>query len=259
MDETAYRQFVELERTHFWFVARRRIFFSLLERELGARRDLRILDVGCGAGGMLGPLSRYGDVQGIEVSEELVHFCRERGFPRVHVGSADDLPVPARSQDLVALFDTIEHIADDTRALAECRQALTPGGLVILSVPAYPFLYANNDRVAHHHRRYTRRALIATLSAAGLVPIKVTYFNTFLFPAILPVVMVKKLSERWRDPHDTTNLSHEMAPALNRVLTAIMSSERLVLSHVNFPFGHSLFALARRPAENESVVGGADR
>ena len=96
VEETANRQFVELERTHFWFVGRRRIFFALLDDQLDGRGPIRILDVGCGAGGMLEPLSRYGTVTGVDMSAELVEFCHQRGFPDVVVGSAYELPAGRR-------------------------------------------------------------------------------------------------------------------------------------------------------------------
>lgn len=248
MEETAYRQFVELEQTHFWMVSRRRIFFHLLDREIGRRQDLKIMDVGCGAGGMLAPLSQYGEVTGIDTSEELVARCQERGFARVFTGSAYDLPAPAASLDLITLFDTIEHIPDDVAVLAECREKLAPGGLVFISVPAYQFLYANNDRVAHHERRYTATDLRRKLTATRLAPVKVTYFNTLLFPLILPAVLLKKARERWSDPGDATNLSHPLPPSLNRLLTGVMSSERRLLQRVDAPFGHSIVAMARRNA-----------
>lgn len=245
MEETAYRQFVELERDHFWFVGRRRIFTHLLDRALDGRADLRVMDVGCGAGGMLELLSRYGEVTGIDTSPELVDICRSRGFERVSVASAYELPVAPASVDLITLFDTIEHVPDDARVLEQCRRALRPGGLVFISVPAYQFLYANNDRVAHHQRRYTARELRRKLIAARLVPQKVTYFNTLLFPAILPAVLAKKVRERFTDPGEQTNLSHSLPRLLNRVLTAIMSSERHVLERFNLPFGHSIIAIGR--------------
>ncbi len=245
MDEVAYRQFIELEESHFWFVGRRRIFFHLLDRELNGRRDASVLDVGCGAGGMLEPLSRYGEVTGIDTSAELVDFCHERGFDRVQVGSAYELPADPGSVDLVTLFDTIEHVPDDGRVLSECRRVLAPGGLVFISVPAYQFLYANNDRVAHHQRRYAARQLRRRLEAAGLTPTKVTYFNALLFPVILPAVLAKKLQERLTGPSERTNLSHPVPPALNRLLAATMSAERHVLSRTSLPFGHSIIAIAR--------------
>jgi SAM-dependent methyltransferase len=245
VEETAYRQFVELEETHFWFIGRRRIFFHLLDWQLVGRSDLSILDIGCGAGGMLEPLSKYGEVTGIDTSEELVDLCRKRGFDRVSVASAYDLPVPAGAIDLITLFDTIEHVPDDGRVLAQCREALAPGGLLFLSVPAYQFLYANNDRVAHHQRRYTARQVRRKLEAAGFDPVKVTYFNTILFPAILPAVLAKKLRERWSDPGEETNLSHDLPPRLNRLLMRTMSSERHLLSRTELPFGHSIIGMAR--------------
>jgi SAM-dependent methyltransferase len=247
VEETANRQFVELEKTHFWFVGRRRIFFHLLDRQLAGRTDATVLDVGCGAGGMLEPLGRYGEVTGVDSSEELVEFCHERGFAHVRVGSAYELPAAPGSADLITLFDTIEHVPDDARVLRECRRALAPGGLVFISTPAYQFLYANNDRVAHHERRYTARALRRKLVAADLEPVQVTYFNTLLFPVILPAVLAKKVRERFSDPGDETNLSHTLSPPVNRALALTMGAERHLLSHVSLPFGHSIIAMARAP------------
>jgi SAM-dependent methyltransferase len=245
MEETAYRQFIELEENHFWFVGRRRIFFHLLDRELSSVGSVRVLDVGCGAGGMLTPLSRYGEVSGIDTSPELVELCRARGFDRVNVGSAYDLPAEAGSLDLITLFDTIEHVPDDDRVLGECRRALAPGGLLFVSVPAYQFLYANNDRVAHHQRRYTASQLRRKLAGAGFGSPRITYFNTLLFPLILPAVLAKKVHERFVDPAERTNLSHRVPAALNRALAATMGSERHLLSRLDFPFGHSIIAIAR--------------
>jgi SAM-dependent methyltransferase len=245
MEEIAYRQFVELERTHFWLVSRRRIFIELLDRELARHSGVRVIDVGCGAGGMLGELQRYGAVKGVDTSAELVELCRSRGFGDVSVASAYSLPAEQGSAGLITLFDTIEHVPDDGRALRECRRALADDGLLFLSVPAYQFLYANNDRVAHHERRYTARQLRRKLEAAGFEPVQITYFNTILFPAILPVVLVTKVIERFRDPGDRTNLSRQLPRLLNRVLTVIMSSERHLLRRLSFPFGHSIIAIAR--------------
>jgi SAM-dependent methyltransferase len=245
MEEMANRQFVELEQNHFWFIGRRAIFFALLDQALGGRDDLRVLDVGCGAGGMLEPLSRYGEVYGIDTQQSLVDFCHERGFAKVRLGSAMELPVEAGTVDLLTMFDTIEHIGDDVGALREARRALAPNGRLFISTPAYQFLFANNDRVAHHERRYTTGRLRAKLHAAGLEPVKLTYFNTLLFPAILPAVLAGKVYERFVPPGDRTNLSHELPPAVNQALAATMSAERHLLERWEMPFGHSIIALAK--------------
>jgi SAM-dependent methyltransferase len=186
-------------------------------------------------------------VTGIDISAEIVQFCRSRGLETTLVGSGYDLPIRDRSMDLVALFDTIEHIPDDRAVLRACQRALKPGGLLFVSVPAYQFLYSNNDRVAHHQRRYTRRALEAAIESVGYELIRSTYFNTVLFPVILPVVLANKVKERFIDVGDTTNLTRAYAPGVNRALAKVMSSERRVLANHNFPAGHSLIAMARSP------------
>ncbi|MGH9186050.1 MAG: class I SAM-dependent methyltransferase [Acidimicrobiales bacterium] len=246
MELEAYRQFAELEENHFWFIGRREIFFHLIDKELAGTQGLRVLEIGCGAGGMMVPLSKYGTVTGIDISPDIIAFCRARGLESVLVGSGYDLPIQPGSMDLVALFDTIEHIPDDARVLEQCHRTLKPGGLLFVSVPAYQFLYSNNDRVAQHQRRYTRGDLRNRLERAGFTVTTATYFNTLLFPMILPTVLAKKAKERFVDVGDTTNLSHEYSPRVNTALARVMSSERRLLTKMEFPFGHSIIAMARR-------------
>jgi SAM-dependent methyltransferase len=247
VDARAISQFVELENTHFWFIGRRAIFLAVLGARLGARTDLDIYDVGCGAGGFLGPLARFGTVTGFDDAPELVDYCQSRGFDRTVLAGAQALPVPEGSADLLTYLDVIEHIADDVGALAEARRVLRPGGLILISTPAYQILYANNDRVAHHQRRYTAALLDRRIRLAGLIPRRISYFNTLLFPAIAPAVLAGKLAERLTPPGDRTNLSLTLPASINSALAAIMSCEGRWLQRANLPFGHSLVALASRP------------
>lgn len=250
MEGVAYQQFLKLENEHWWFIGRRRSYFAILERFLPARRDLRIADLGCGVGGMLPELQRFGRVVGIDADPQSVAICRARGFPDSFVGPADRIPLAAASHDLVTYFDCIEHLEDDRAALAEIVRVLKPGGTAFFSVPAYQFLFANNDRVAHHKRRYTRGDLAAKARAAGLDVVKATYVNVLLFPLILPAVLLLKVRERWfpRPDDHRTNLSAMPPPWLNRALAAIFGGEGRWLRHVSMPFGHSIVLVARKPA-----------
>jgi SAM-dependent methyltransferase len=252
MDDLATRQFVELERIHWWFEGRRRIFFDVLERLLPGRSNLRMLDVGCGVGGMMVELRRFGDPSGLELSTEMVARARERGFSKSFCGNAESLPVGSGRLDLVTAFDCIEHLDRDDQALSEFHRVLRPGGRLFVSVPAYQFLYAENDRVAQHKRRYRRNLLVQRIHDAGFEVEKASHINLLLFPAILPAVLLLKLKQRllktsFKNGSTETNLSYTPPAWLNRSLANLFGSERYLLRHLSFPVGHSIFAAARKP------------
>lgn len=254
MERTAFKQFALLERSHWWFVGRRGLYLPLLKdvltRDRGAPpTDLFVMDVGCGVGGFLAPLSEFGRVVGLELDEPSVAWCRDRGLPATAVSLCERLPARPDSLDLICLWDVIEHTPDDRCVLEEARRSLKPGGHLAISVPAYPMLFANNDRVAHHYRRYTRRVLVRRVEAAGLEVRKATYVNVCLSLLIIPAVLLIKLKERLFPILDdqTSNISRRVPRPLNRLLGWIFSSERFLLRHLDAPFGHSLFLVAQRP------------
>jgi len=250
MDPRAFELFERLERTHWWFRGRREVYLGLLRELLAGGRPARLLDVGAGVGGFLGELSLLAaEVHYSDAEPAAVARCARRGFARGVAASADALPYAAESFDLVCLFDVLEHVEDDRRALREVRRVLSHGGLAMLSVPAHPILYGNNDVVAGHQRRYTRASLRAVLCAAGLRVERVTYSNAFLFPAIAPTVLLMKLLERTAlVPADSrhTNLSLPLPRAVHALLYRVFASELTLSRRVDLPFGHSLLAVARR-------------
>lgn len=246
MDEVAYQQFRDLEKSHWWFQGRRAIFFSVLDRFLAPGG--RLLDIGCGMGGMLPDLSRHGTAVGLDLSVESLQFCRKRGFPEVALGDGYRLPFSDRCFDLVTLFDTVEHIDEDAWVFQEAARVAKEGGLVMVTVPAYPFLFSDNDVVAHHKRRYTAGVLEKKLREAGLRPVKTSYYNAILLPLIVPLVLLKKLKMRLFGVPEKprSNISYAIPGFLNALLSAIFRSERFLIRRMRCPAGHSLLCVAKK-------------
>jgi SAM-dependent methyltransferase len=256
VDAKAYRQFLELERDHWWFRGRRTVYFGLLRQALADHPPQRILDLGCGMGGFLDGLQDLGQrVYHSDIDLSSLRHCTRRGHPHGVVSSGYALPFRDGAFDLVCLFDAIEHIPDDRRAMAEVARILRPGGRVFVSVPAYQFLYANNDRVAQHQRRYTRAGLRRLFEGAGLEVVRNTHSNVFLFPVILPAVLGLKVLERvWQreqDP-DHTNLSWPIPRFVHDLCHRAFAAELPFSRRFDWPVGHSIAALASKPAGRES-------
>src|SRR5207249_11529795 len=157
MDPSMYRSFAELhESRHWWFVGRRRILASVLEETLRGRRSLRILDIGCGTGGMVPLLSAFGRVTAIDPAEAAIRYSREKYGRKAEFLQVDfprEAP-PAGEYDLVTLFDVLEHLDDDREALRKAVSLLHREGRMVLTVPAHRFLWSPHDEINRHRRRY---------------------------------------------------------------------------------------------------------
>lgn len=252
MDQAAYETFARNEKDHFWFVGRRAIFFDVIRRRTRGTLSERpiVFDLGCGVGGMLGPMSEFGRVIGMDIDPGSLAYCRDRGFPNVFNGRGHRLPVQSDSVDLIGAFDVIEHIPEERETIAECFRILKPGGWLFLSGPAYQFLYTHQDKMVHHQRRYTVGDLKRKFRAAGFTVEKASYINFFLFPLIFLALMVKKVRERWSPPEDGEtrfNTDVKMPGGLNALFRGLFSSERFFLRFLSFPFGHSLIVMVRKP------------
>jgi SAM-dependent methyltransferase len=246
--EGFYREYFELEDRHWWFVGRRTIFLSLLDAHLPAIPSARtrdILDVGCGTGTMVRHLGRYGEARGADTSGEAIRFCRERGIDSVVQTSGTTLPYDEDSFDLVTALDVIEHIDDDRGTLTDLRRILRPGGHLLVSVPAYEFLWGPQDEVSEHKRRYTLKELGRRLDEAGFHTRRLTYFNTLLFPPIAAIRLLRPHRPGRSEPK--SDFRFTVPRWACRTLAAIFGMEAALLRRVDLPFGVSILALAVKP------------
>jgi len=257
MHDAAFRQIQDLERDHWWFRGRRRVYTSILEAHLGHARPLRVLDVGCGAGGFIESLATLADeVHAVDVEPAILGRASERSLTSCTRGAAEALPYRDGSFDVVCLFDVIEHVDDDRAALREAFRVVRPGGLVVASVPAYPWLYANNDRVAGHRRRYTRGSLRLLAARSRLRIERLTHTNVVLLPLIAPAVLALRALESlhlFGSGSQHTNLSLPLPRFAHRVLEHAFTAELALSSRFDLPFGHSIVMIARRPQTSFGV------
>jgi SAM-dependent methyltransferase len=236
-----------VEDVHWWFVARRRIFLSLLDRYLkdDSVNTRRILDVGCGTGTMLTHLARYGTAEGIDVDADAIRYCHERGLTRVSQAGADRLPFADGTFGLVTALDVIEHVDDDRAALHEVLRVLSPGGSFLVAVPAYRFLWGRQDDINLHKRRYLARELRERLTSTGFEVVRLSYINAVLFPAIAAIRLVRHLLPKPKKVQ--SDFSFPAPRPLNFLLGHIFGAERFVVKQFDLPFGVSIMALARKP------------
>src|ERR1700691_1543679 len=172
------------EDRHWWYQGRRTVLERAIE-PLGLPAHAQILDAGCGSGRNMVDLARHGTVTGVELSETSVELARARGVGEVLAGSVMDMPFDDATFDLAVSLDVIEHLEDDVGALHELRRVTKPGGALLVTVPAYQWLWSGHDEINHHHRRYNRRTLLAAAQSGGWELERSAHFNSLLLSAAI--------------------------------------------------------------------------
>lgn len=240
MDRAAYDRMAEIDKDHWWFVARRGIIAALIERHRPKAGPLRILEVGAGTGSNLELLQRYGTVDAIEPDDDARAYAEQRSGLSIKGGYLPHVPLDDGAYDLIVLLDVLEHIPDDVGALDHLKGKLAPGGRILVTVPGSPWMWSAHDTAHHHQRRYTAAQLRGVFGKAGLKPRFLSHFNSLLFPLIAAARIVGKLTKK-------EGGDDAMPPApVNAVLKGLFGAERHWAASVNVPFGVSIALVAER-------------
>ena len=235
MEDWRYREQFELEDRHWWFRARRRVISSLLTRA-ALPPSPRILDAGCGTGRNLLEFGKLGRATGVDVSPQAVEFCRGRGVEDVRQAAVEDLPFDALSFDVLLATDVIEHVDDDMAVLRELRRVAADDARLILTVPAYQWLWSAHDESVHHRRRYTAGRLRERVLATGWAPTVETYFFSTVLP---PVALLRTV--RTRTGRTGKSDLALPSPPVNRLLELTVRGEaRLIERGLRLPAGVSV-------------------
>ena len=247
MHPDEYRVMFELEDGHWWYRGLRVMLKGMLVRYVAAGTPRpRILDAGCGTGANLKLLQSYGQALGVDISEQAIAFCRERGISedRLMQASVTELPFREGHFDLAVSFDVICNIVDDVGAFAEIGRVLKQGGIFVVQLPAYQWLWSRHDVAVGHKWRYTAHSVREKLARAGFAVERLTHVNTLFFPFVA--------ARRLLDGRTLGNghaIRSEVTPlprSVNGLLSAYYTAETRAAARIDLPYGLSIIAVARK-------------
>lgn len=247
MEFEEFKIMYEAEDTHWWYRGLRGVMFSLLGLERQNRRDVKILDAGCGTGGTLQALrdAGFSNTEGFDINPPALHFCEKRGLGNVRLGSIMEIPFESEAFDIVVSNDVLNDVGttNETLALEQLHRVLKPGGRLFLNLPAFGFLRSEHDRATDVARRYTRAQIKQTLEAAGFKVKRATYWNMLLMPVVIAVRILRR--EREQDLSKPARSDIQVPPGpINELLTLVMRLERLLMRVVDLPVGSSVAVVA---------------
>src|SRR3989344_4432859 len=240
MKKYLYEDLFALEEKHWWHIAKRRAIKKII-RKYSHIKNPKILDIGCGAGKNMEELQELGNVYGLDSSPEALSLCRKRGLKKLTQGSAEMTHLKSASFNIITMLDVLEH-TNDNLTLKEMQRILKKGGIIIITVPAFNWLWSKWDEVLHHKRRYTTYTLKQKLLANNFDPIKMTYLFSFLVIPALIIRTIKQIFFTKFYPSDF-KLSN---PALNLLLGSFAELEFFFAERFYIPFGTSVLVVAKK-------------
>jgi SAM-dependent methyltransferase len=255
MDPSIYHTMASIEELHWWFRAKRKVLIHYIEKQIlsqstSDKRSYVSLDSGCGCGLMLKALNKYGKVTGIDFNEDAVNFSKKKFDCEVLQGDLTDTSfLKNRTFDLILCSDVLEHIEEDSKVINNLLKHLKPEGSLLLTVPAFMFLWSHHDVVHHHRKRYTKKNFEKLLKESDCQIPFISYYDFFLFPPILLIRLIQKII-----PVQKLETDLRLPPFwLNKIVEKIFSVERFFISKkIQFPFGVSIIAHCKKGYHSNS-------
>ena len=235
MDAEYTASYADLYRRHWWWRVRERILLGRIRGLLGdGVRDARILDVGCGAGLFFDALEQFGHVEGIE-SDGIAVQQSGRWKSRIHLGEIDTFTAD-RKFDLILALDVVEHVGNPDVLLQHVSSLLARNGRMLITVPAFAWLWTSHDDLNHHVKRYTAAEVRGLVHKAGLEPVEIRY----LFQSLVVPKLLVRIGEALRSR--AASMPSVPSRAINRTLEMWFRLENAFFGWL--PFGTSVMAVA---------------
>lgn len=239
MESYLYQDLYELEDKHWWHQAKRDRVMSLIQ-QLCKRKKPVIADIGCGTGKNVETFNSIGTAWGVDPSKDAITFCKKRKLKNLKLGTIEKTGFKDSSLDIVTILDVLEHIDDENRAIKELKRILKKDGMLVLTVPAFSWLWSQWDVVLHHKRRYTTQEVTALLEKHGFVIKKISYMYPWL---VIPALLVRFIKSKQKS--DTYVSDFQLSnPLVNSVMNFVTGIEQKLLNIMNFPFGTSVICVA---------------
>ncbi len=243
MEDLEIERMAKFEDKYWWFEGRRKIILNLLEKYRSSNQNQKILDVGCGTGGTTIRLKRFGEVYGGDYSFSALQHSSKLGLKNLARIGIYDLPFPSETFDVITILDALEHIEHDDKVLFELKRILKKDGMILITVPAYQFLWSDHDVALDHYRRYNSKSISELLSKTRLEPIRISYMITFLFPLLATFRLLSKLKRREKPPEPTLV---PFPQVINNLFKKILFLESRILPKYNLLFGLSIICLVKK-------------
>ncbi len=247
MKSTEINKMAEMEENYWWHIGKRILVTALVTKYFNGRKDLNILEVGCGTGGLTKILTQYGTVTGFDISEDAIAYCQSKGLKNIYVQDLLKLDTSDYKDkfDLILALDVLEHLQDDVSAMQKVRDMLSKNGLFFINVPAHKFLWSEHDEALEHKRRYHRFELLNKLKDTGFKVVSNSYFVSIVSPAMVVYRFWGNLFGRSTYPKTSYVI---LSPRINDLMVHLLKIETKILLKTRIPFGVTLNVVAKKMA-----------